>query len=237
MRYLIRFSYDGTNYHGFQNQEGFVTIQSELEKAASFINNGKSVKVVGAGRTDKGVHALDQVAHLDIDVSITPYKLKRALNSNIRDDIHINSVLLVDNDFNVRHNVLKKEYRYYINMGEYNPLKRSFVYQHCYPLNVNKMREAIQLFKGKHDFRAFVTENKIKENCEWEIYDVAINRQNGFLRYQVRNMVGALIKVGTEKISVADVKDILESCVRGKNGATAKALGLVLYKTTLEVDK
>lgn len=246
LRYLIRFSYDGTNFKGYQKQEGYRTIQEELEKAALKINDGKSVVVKAAGRTDKGVHALDQVANLDIDVSITPYKLKRAMNSNLSDEIHINSVKEVPSDYFVRHHVLKKEYHYYINMGEFNPVMRNYIYQHCYPLNVSKMVEAIQYFKGEHDFRAFVTENNVKENCVRTIYEVSIEESdnvldikfvgNGFLRYQVRNMVGALLKVGTGKIEPSVVKEILDSKVRGKNGATAKSCGLYLVKTTLEDD-
>ena len=246
MRYLIRFSYDGTNFKGYQRQDGYRTIQSELEAAATKINDGKKVMVHAAGRTDRGVHAVDQVAHLDIDVYITPYKLKRAMNSNLSDEIHINSVSIVPNDYFVRHHVVKKEYHYYINMGEFNPMMRNYIYQHCYPLNVPKMEKAIQYFKGEHDFRAFVTENNVKENCVRTIYDVSINEcdsvldikfvGNGFLRYQVRNMVGALLKVGTSRIESKEVKEILESKVRGKNGATAKSCGLYLVKTTLEDD-
>ncbi len=246
MRYLVRFSYDGTNFKGYQRQTGYRTIQEMLEDAATKINDGKLVVVKSAGRTDKGVHALDQVAHLDIDVSITPYKLKRALNSNFDDEIHVNSVREVSDDYFVRHHVVKKEYHYYINMGEFNPIMRNYVYQHCYPLNVPKMVETIHYFKGEHDFRAFVTENSVKENCVRTIYDVSIDVKdnildikfvgNGFLRYQVRNMVGALLKVGTGKLEPYDIKEILDSKVRGKNGATAKACGLYLIKTTLEDD-
>ena len=246
MRFLIRFSYDGSNFKGYQRQSGYRTVQEELENAATKINNGKFVKIVAAGRTDKGVHALDQVAHLDMNVSITPYKLKRAMNSNLSEEIHINSAMEVPDDYFTRYHVLKKEYHYYINMGEFNPIMRNYVYQHCYPLKVDKMIGAIHYFEGEHDFRAFVTENIVKENCVRTIYEASIKRTgdildikfvgSGFLRYQVRNMVGALLKVGTGKIKVSDVKEILDSKVRGKNGATAKACGLYLVKTTLEDD-
>ena len=244
MRYLIRFSYDGSNYKGYQRQGEFRTIQRELEEAATKINNNKAVNVVAVGRTDRGVHALDQVATLDIDVLITTYKLKRAMNSNLPDDIHINEVKEVSDDYFVRGHVRCKQYSYYINMGEYNPIMRNYVYQHCYYLNVTKMYEAIQYFEGEHDFRAFVTENKVKENCTRKIYEASIEVAddiieisfigNGFLRYQVRNMVGALLKVGTGKIEPYVVKEILDSKERGKNGATAKACGLYLVKTSLE---
>ena len=201
---------------------------------------------MAAGRTDKGVHAVDQVAHLDLDVNITPYKLKRAMNSYLPDEIHINSAMEVPDDYFVRYHVLRKEYHYYISMKEYNPVMRNYVYQHGHLLNVSRMRKAIHFFEGEHDFRAFVTENTVKENCVRTIYEASITRKkdvldikfvgSGFLRYQVRNMVGALIKVGTGKIEPYEVKRILESKVRGKNGATAKACGLYLVKTTLESD-
>lgn len=246
MRFLVRFSYDGTNFKGYQKQDGYRTIQGELEEVLYKINNNTKVNIIAAGRTDKGVHALDQVAHLDLDVSITPYKLKRAMNSYLPDEIHINSALKVLDDYFVRYHVIKKEYHYYINMGEFNPVMRNYVYQHCYPLDVSKMRKAIRFFEGEHDFRAFVTENRVKENCVRTIYDVSIIRKkdildikfvgSGFLRYQVRNMVGALLKVGTGKMEPNDIKKILDSKVRGKEGATAKPCGLYLVKTTLEDD-
>ena len=246
LRFLIRFSYDGSNYQGYQRQKGFRTIQQELEEAATKVNAGKKVVIVAAGRTDKGVHAFDQVAHLDIDVNITPYKLKRALNSNLSNEIHVISAKEVVNDFHVRYKVKKKEYRYYINMGEFSPVLRNYVYQHGYPLNVLKMKQAIKCLVGQHDFRAFVTENVVKDNCIRTIYEAKIEEVdnhliitfvgNGFLRYQVRNMVGALLKVGTGKLEPLEVKEMLESKVRGKNGATAKACGLYLVKTTLDGD-
>ena len=203
MRFLIRFSYDGTNFKGDQKQEGYRTIQGELESALYKINNNKSVKIVAAGRTDKGVHAIDQVAHLDLDVDITPYKLKRALNSYLPDEIHINSAMEVPDDYFVRYHVLRKEYHYYINMKEFNPMMRNYIYQHGHLLNVSRMRKAIHFFEGDHDFTAFVTENNVKENCVRTIYEASITRKNdvldikfvgsALLRYQVRNMVGALL--------------------------------------------
>lgn len=240
MRYLIKFSYDGTLFHGFQYQEGFRTVQECLERAATHINNNKKVNIVCSGRTDKGVHALGQIAHLDLEVNITPYKLKRALNSNLPDDIHVIEAIEVKDDFHSRYAVISKTYQYRINMKEYNPLRRHYCYQHNYPLDVSKMKDAIQYFKGTHDFRAFVTENKEKKNCIRTIFEVSIGEDqdelvitfkgNGFLRYQVRNMVGILIKVGTGKIEAKEVKEILDSKVRGKHGCCAPAEGLCLLE-------
>ena len=238
MRFLIKFSYDGTLYAGFQSQKGLRTIQSELENALTKINNGKKTTITATGRTDKGVHALCQYAHADIDVKITEKKLKRAMNSNLPEDIHVISTDIVDKNFHARYNVKSKEYQYIINTGEYNPIERNYVYQYNYELNIDKMKEAIRLFIGEHDFRAFVTDNKEKENCIRTITEAKIETKkeklfitfkgNGFLRYQVRNMVGILIRVGENKLSPKDVEIILESRDRTKSGKTAPPEGLYL---------
>lgn len=244
MRFLIKFSYDGTNYSGFQTQPGLNTIQEKLEDALAIINNGKKTNIVATGRTDKGVHALCQYAHADIDVDITEYKLKRAMNSNLPDDIHVIETHVVPNDFHARYFVKSKEYKYYINLGEYNPLERNYVFQYNYTLNVDKMKDAIQVFLGTHDFRAFVTESKEKENCVRTINYVNVEQENnkliitfrgdGFLRYQVRNMVGILIRVGENKISTEDVERILMSKDRTTTGKTAPPEGLYLTNVSYE---
>lgn len=238
MRYLIKFSYDGSNYSGFQTQKGLVTIQEQMEIALTKINNGKFTPLVATGRTDKGVHALAQYAHVDIDVNITEHKLKRALNSNIPNDIHVIEVTQVDNAFHARYNVKEKTYKYIINTGEYNPLERNYIFQYNYKLDIESIKEAIKYFEGEHDFRAFVTDNKEKENCVREIYEAKVNeennkiiitfRGNGFMRYQIRNMVGILIRVGEGKMPPNEVKEILDSKDRTRFGKTAPAEGLYL---------
>ena len=242
MRFLIKFSYDGTAYSGFQSQPKLDTIQERLESALQIINNGKKTNIVATGRTDKGVHALCQYAHADIDVDITEYKLKRAMNSNLPNDIYVIETKEVSDDFHARYNVKSKEYKYYINLGEYNPLERNYVFQYNYTLNAEKMNEAIKVFLGTHDFRAFVTESKEKENCIRTITEAKVEQENnklvitfkgdGFLRYQVRNMVGILIRVGENKISTEDVEKILESKDRTTTGKTAPPEGLYLTDVT-----
>lgn len=238
MRYLIKFSYDGSSYSGFQTQKGKPTIQEKLEEALTKINNSQKTKIVATGRTDKGVHALVQYGHANIDVNITESKLRRALNSNLPNDIHIIETKIVADDFHARYQVKSKTYKYKINIGEYNPLERNYVFQYNHALNMEKMQQAIKYFIGKHDFRAFVTDNKEKENCIRTITKASIKREqekiiitfqgNGFLRYQVRNMVGILLRVGQEKISPEVVEKILESKDRTKSGKTAPAEGLYL---------
>ena len=240
MRYLIKFSYDGTNYSGFQKQKGLNTIEEKLEEALTKINDSKKTTITATGRTDKGVHALCQYGHADIDVNITEKKLKRALNSNLPVDIHVISTEIVNKDFHARYNVKEKEYKYYINIGEYNPIERNYVYQYNYNLNIDNMKKAIRFFEGEHDFRSFVTENKEKENCVRTITYTNIElkdnkiiitfRGNGFLRYQVRNMVGLLIKIGENKISPDSVDKIIESKDRTKASKTAPSEGLYLTK-------
>ena len=241
MRFLFKISYDGSNYFGYQRQNGLKTIQEKLEDALRIINAGKTTNIISTGRTDRGVHALSQYAHADIDININEKKLKRAMNSNLPDDIHVISVKKVPDDFHARYNVKKKEYRYYMNLGEYNPIEKNYVYQYNYKLNIEKMSEAIKYFEGKHDFRAFVTENKDKINCVRTIEKVNIRKLpnkkivfifvgDGFMRYQIRNMVGILIMVGQEKITPSTVKEILDSKDRSKNGKTAPSQGLYLTK-------
>lgn len=242
MRFLIHFSYDGSSYHGFQNQKGYNTIQGKLEEALSVVNNGKKTTITATGRTDKGVHALNQYGHADLDVKITEKKLKRALNSNLPDDIYIIDTKIVDDNFHARYQVKYKEYQYIINIGDYNPLERNYVFQYNHDLNVLAMQKAIKYFIGEHDFRAFVTENKDRENCVRIINEANITsdnnkiyfyfKGNGFMRYQVRNMVGLLIKVGEEKISPKDVEKILLSKDRTKSGKTAPAEGLYLVNVS-----
>ncbi len=238
MRFLIKFSYDGTNYSGFQAQTGLDTIEQRMNDALQCVNNNIKTPITASGRTDKGVHAFCQCGHADLSVNITEKKLKRALNSNLPDDIHVIDTKIVDSDFHARYNVKSKEYKYLINTGEYNPLERNHCFQYNYNLDVEKMKEAIKCFEGTHDFRAFVTDNKEKNNCIRTITHTQIENKDdiisikfigdGFLRYQVRNMVGILIRVGENKISTEDVEKILESKDRTKSGKTAPSEGLYL---------
>lgn len=240
MRFLLKFSYDGTNYAGFQSQPHKATIQNTIETALQKINNNQITKITATGRTDKGVHALCQYAHTDISVNITEKNLKRALNSNLPPDIHILETKIVKPTFHARYNVKSKEYKYYINMGEYNPLERNYVFQYNHSLNVTNISKALTYFLGTHDFRAFVTENKEKTNCIRTISKATVETKkdiliftfkgDGFLRYQIRNMVGLLIRVGENKLSPEDVDKILQSKDRTKSGKTAPAEGLYLTK-------
>lgn len=238
MRYLMTFSYDGTNFNGYQKQEGYRTIEEELEKALTFINNHQITKVTSSGRTDKGVHALCQKAHFDLDITITEYKLKRALNSNLPDDIYVFNVLKVDDNFHARYMVVGKEYKYYLNIGEYNPIERHYVYQYGKELDVEAIKEAIKDLIGTHSFKSFTPNKDKRNNYVREIYDANVEvvnekiiftfKGNGFIKYQIRNMVGYLIKIGEGKKDVHSIPTVLKNENRIYASTTAPAEGLFL---------
>jgi len=237
MRYLITFSYDGTSYHGYERQVGYKTIEEELNKALSFINN-KKTKIVSSGRTDKGVHALAQTGHVDIDVSITEYKLKRAMNSLLPNDIHVINTKIVDENFHARYNVKEKKYEYKLNMGEYNPCERNYIYQFNKKLDIDKMKDAIKDFIGIHNFKSFTPNKEKKDNYVREIYDAKITVKNdvvtfifvgnGFIKYQVRNMVGLLIQIGLGKKDKNCIEKIFNNKDRSQGFRTAHPEGLYL---------
>ena len=236
-RYLIDFSYSGANFSGYQKQPGKRTVQGEIEKVLSSINNN-SVKLTSSGRTDALVNAIHQKAHFDLDKEIGAYKLNGALNSYLPDDIYINSVTKVDNLFHARYMVKSKTYEYLINTGDYNPLLRTHVYQYCKPLNIRKMKKAVKYFIGKHDFTTFVSAEDKKEDKVREIYDASVDEKegiikitfkgSGFLKYQVRNMVGTLIKIGEEKVLPDIILSLLEKKDRKCAFLCAPAQGLTL---------
>lgn len=240
MRYKITFSYNGSRYNGYQRQPGLRTVQGEIEKALTFINNKREVTITSSGRTDKGVHALAQVAHFDLAVDISLYKLKCAINSNTDSDIHIIKVEEVDQNFHARYMVKRKTYVYTLNLGEFDVLRKDFVYQYNRKLSMDKMIEGIQYFIGKHNFKNFVSDSVIKDSYEREIYDAYIEKDgdivrfvfkgNGFMQYQVRNMVGTLIKIGKNKIDPIEIKYILEDVSKRNLVYCAPALGLCLEK-------
>ena len=164
MRYLITISYDGTDFSGYQKQPKERTVQSELEKALKEINGGKKVDVHASGRTDAGVHALNQKVHFDLETKITPDKLVRGLNSLLPNDIYVKDVKEVPEDFHARFSAIGKEYIYKLNMGEYNPLERNYVYQHNKKLDVIEMERAMKYLEGEHNFKSFTKTDEEKDD-------------------------------------------------------------------------
>ena len=241
MRYLITFSYDGSKYFGYQKQKGVNSVQEDLEKVLSLINN-KPVSVCASGRTDAGVHANGQCAHFDIDINITPDKLKNALNGLLNGNIYVKSVVEVPDTFHARFDVKQKEYIYKINTGEYSPIYKDYIYQYCKPLDVDSMKTAIKSFEGEHNFKSFTKANVETNKFARTIYSTAVTKDNdiitikfvgnGFMRYMVRNMVGFLIEIGEGKRNISDVNSVLLEEDRTKAGKTAPPEGLYLNKVT-----
>lgn len=236
MRYLASISYDGSKYYGFQRLNDEKTVQYELERALSIINKGY-VAVKGAGRTDRGVHAYSQGITFDLNIDIPLDNLLRVFNRVVDDGIHINYIEVVSDDFHARFNAKKKKYEYVINLGKYDPIINDYVYNYNRKLNIKKMKKASKLFIGFHSFKNFTSGKRDSYNSV--IYKIKFKKKKDFLtiefegksfyRYMVRNMVGALINVGEDKINLHDV----ECMIQLKNYVkynTAPASGLYLVK-------
>lgn len=243
MRYLMRFSYDGTLFYGYQKQIDKRTVQGEIESVLNKITNSNIV-ISASGRTDALVHANNQYAHFDYDKAIDLDKFKYSLNCLLPDDIYIKSISLVSNEFHARYDVLEKTYIYKLNIGEYSPMDRNYIYQYNKSLDIDNMKLAIKKFVGVHNFKSFTTNNPKIKDYNREIYEANISvennilifkfRGNGFLQYMVRNMVGFLIEVGCGKRNYNDVVSVLKSEDRTKAGIMASGCGLyldnVIYK-------
>ena len=241
MKYFITFSYDGSNFSGYQKQPNKRTIQQEIEDVLKQINNGKSVSISASGRTDAGVHALNQKAHFSLDIDIDPNRLIRGMNSLLPSDIYVKNISLVDEEFHARFSAIGKEYIYKINMGEYNPLERNYIFQYCKKLDLISMERGIKYLEGTHNFKSFTKSDDEIEDYNRKISQTMITRDSkdvnkiiitfvgtGFLRYMVRNMVGVLIEIGEGKRKPEDIMEILKSEDRKLAGKTAPSCGLYL---------
>ena len=237
MRYLLTFSYDGTNFYGYQKQPNKRTIQEEIEKVLSQISNNK-ITISASGRTDAKVHALNQKAHFDSDVNYDLDKLKNSMNKMLPSDIYIKDVKQVNDDFHARFNVVKKEYIYKLNVGNYNPLDRNYIYQYNNELNLEEINKSVKYFIGTHNFKSVTKADVEEKDYIRTIYDIKLEKKDniitftfigsGFLRYMIRNIMGLLISVGENKIKSHDIKDILEKEDRKEASKTAPPEGLYL---------
>ena len=241
MRYLMTFSYDGTNFNGYQIQKDKRTIEEEIEKVLTKINHNNYVKIHASGRTDTHVHALNQKAHFDLE-NIEEEKLKTKLNKMLPSDIYIKNIEKVEKNFHARYHKKQKEYIYKINLGEYNPLEANYIYQYNKSLNIKNMEEASKYLIGTHDFTSFVAASGKKEDMTRTITEISFIikediltitfKGDGFLRYQVRNMVGTLIEIGENKKEVKEIEEILKSKDRKKASKTFSPVGLYLKDVT-----
>ena len=235
MRYLMKVSYDGSGFYGFQRLNDYRTVQKVLEEALVVINKGE-VLVKGASRTDKGVHAYGQMIHFDIDYDIPADRLMYAVNRILDNDIRVLDCKKVGNDFHARFNVKRKKYVYKINLGDFDCLKSRYFLQVYEKLDIDKMRECAKVFLGCHDFRNFVAGER--DNYLMCVEDIKFNVSNdileieflgkSFYRYMVRNMVGAMLEVGMHKKEICDVSKMLDDYMVKKQMMTAPASGLYL---------
>ena len=241
MRFLATIAYDGSKYNGYQKQVHGNTIQDKLEAVLTGINGGEKVIVSASGRTDAGVHAYGQKIHFDLVTKITPEGLKKAMNSLLPGDIYVRDVNKVNDDFHARYNVSAKEYVYKINMGEYDPIMKDYVYQYNKKLDVVEMERALKYIEGTHDFKSFTAGDDERSDYTRTIIQTNLIRDlknvnmitisflgTGFLRYMVRNIVGTLIQIGEGKYKSTDIIDILKAKDRRKAGICADPCGLYL---------
>lgn len=238
MNYKLIVSYDGTNFFGYAKQPQKRTVQGEIESSLSKIFN-EQITIYASGRTDKGVHALNQVINFKSDKVFEPLVLKNKLNKMLDEDIHIKEISYVKDDFSSRFSAKKKCYIYIINLAELNPFLRNYD-DFEKGLDINKIEKAMGLFLGKHNFQNFTSKESDEDNFVREIYSFKIKKAkekvifeiigNGFMKYMVRKIIGTLIEIGKGKIDESFIKDNLDTNSRLIVNFTAKSCGLYLKK-------
>lgn len=242
-RIMLKVAYDGTNYHGWQIQPNAETIESVLNRALSELLQEKT-EVIGASRTDSGVHARENIAVFDTDSQIPPKKVANALNVRLPEDIRVQESEEVALNFHPRHCNSRKTYEYRIYNATFSmPTERLYSYFTYVPLNVEKMREAAGYFAGVHDFKSFCSADSQAQSTVRHIESVDVIRDpkdehliiiravgRGFLYNMVRIMAGTLIEVGRGRLEPSDIDRILEAKDRKAAGPTAPACGLTLMK-------
>lgn len=232
--------YDGTAYAGWQRQPDQPTIQDAVETAIEGITQVK-VPVIGAGRTDAGVHALGQVASFRIDRIMTPREWTRALNAHLPDTISVQSVALVPDTFHARYSAKGKLYEYRLVNREARPaLDRQYCWHIYKPLNDAAMNQAAMPLIGSHDFSSFQTQPTDNEDPICHIEHLTVFRHGDrlrveayadrFLKQMVRSIVGTLVEVGLGKRSPDDIRTILHARDRSAAGKTAPPQGLFLMR-------
>ena len=240
MRYFIKFSYNGTNYHGWQSQPNAVSVQETLGKAVSIILNSE-IDLMGAGRTDTGVHAKIMYAHFDFEKTIDSENIIHKLNSYLPKDIAVFKIIPVHDDAHARFDATKRTYEYHINAVKDVFLQDQSWYYHQ-ELDVNLMNKAAEELMNHIDFQCFskvntdvntfnckITEAYWKQDNNTLIFTISADR---FLRNMVRAIVGTLLNVGLKKITIDDFNAIIESKNRNEAGFSVPAHGL--YLTAIE---
>ena len=238
MRYFLQLAYRGTNYHGWQRQPNGLSVQEVLENALTTVLR-EPIGVVGSGRTDTGVHAGEQFAHFETDTPLPP-QLLRALNSLMPPDVAVYDCFPVRADDHARYTALFRYYQYHISRRK-DPFQQGLAYVFTLPLNVALMNEAAETLRLHIDFESF---SKVKTdvrtfNCriDWAYWEEKPTgallfhiRADRFLRGMVRAIVGTLLAVGQERLSVADFERIILARDRKQAGHAAPAEGLSLVE-------
>lgn len=238
-RYFIHLAYLGTHYFGWQKQPNQISVQAVIEKALTQLNSNISVEIIGCGRTDTGVHAKNYYAHFDSNHELDTEVYRHKLNTMLPNDISVYQVIKVDSSAHARFDATARTYEYHI-IQEKNPFKSQTAFVYNMLLNVDAINKACSILKNHTDFECF---SKVKTevnnfNCEihsitWQqsedgyIFTISANR---FLRNMVRAIVGTLLDIGQEKISLSDLENILESKNRSAAGQSVPAHGLSLVE-------
>ncbi len=243
-RFRLKVAYDGTNYCGWQVQPNEVTIEGVLNKTLCELLE-EDIEVVGASRTDSGVHSDGNYCIFDTDTHIPAEKIAYALNQRLPEDISIVKSDEVDMDWHPRYQDSVKTYVYTIvNREMPDPIRRLYTYFTYSKLDVDKMKEASQYLVGEHDFASFCSAGSQVESTVRTVKSLEITQNgdeiaiivkgDGFLYNMVRIIAGTLLEVGEGKIEPSDMADILESKDREKAGKTAVARGLKLVEIKYE---
>ena len=237
MRYFIELSYNGKNYHGWQRQPNEISVQEKIEEGLSLLL-GEKTSIVGCGRTDSGVHASQFYLHFDSSIKVDEENLKFKLNAFLPPSIAIYRIFLVDDEAHARFDALSRSYEYRICLGK-NPflIETTWLVQNK-NIDIEKMNEAAKFLYKYQNFKSFSrsktdvkTYNCTITNAVWKEEDNILTfhiTANRFLRNMVRAIVGTMLNIGTNKISIDDFQRIIESKDRTKAGASAKSKGLFL---------
>jgi tRNA pseudouridine38-40 synthase len=240
-------AYDGTDFHGWQIQPGLATIQGALEDVIRSIE-GNAVHVIGSGRTDAGVHALAQVAAVNLANPIPADNFRRAVNRLLPRSIRVSNVIETNVTFHPRFHALRKTYEYRIFREEVcSPFERHFVYHHPYPLDEAAMVEAAPLIEGEHDFTAFASSDEADSagaSKRRTIFTSGFARKekvlvysvtgSGFLKHMVRNLVGVLLEIGKGNLARKDLLARLQPGCAIRSGPAVVASGLFLVSVEYE---
>lgn len=238
MRYFIHFSYFGKHYHGWQRQPNATSVQGELTKALSLLLKSE-IEIVGAGRTDSGVHAKEMYAHFDFNAEINSKELVKKLNSFLPKDIAVFDVFRVDDEAHARFDATRRTYEYHIHLFK-DVFKNDFSWYFYTDLDIEQMNKACEVLFKYTDFECFSKSNTDVFTYNCKIYEAFWRKEENhliftisadrFLRNMVRAIVGTLIGVGLHKTSIEQFEEIIKSKNRCKAGFSVPAHGLYLTK-------